>query len=705
MARLVRSLLAPDVVLRIVAVLLAAVIVVRSLIAGANGIWSIALVLGSAGLFWALVRLAGRLRMVLVESNLEPSRLLPWLDRPRARLLAVLAMLVLVVQTALTGYLDVWTILIAFLLAAIATLLTENLRLVALLGATSVVFAVATVFVADMLQGNEQARALAVSIAGIILPVLVSEKIVARKNRPALTTTHQAILAVLTLLLGFLGWTRSEWLPGVTSGCYTLPTSTGITMLRATPDGGRCYGLLDTADPGVFAAHAFGRDPDTIELQRAILRENEALKEGDLTVVWLGSLSCDRLPADPTRCTDGRDYPSERDQLRALLFAQKHFKQEGGKKRLHVVIADATPDVAHADDIAAMIINRRKALGPRLVVIGGGDSRDVTQRAINRLLDDGVPFIAPNLLADLAEPGEPFVNRAGYLQLAPTNRDYAEDVVNRLTFDGGYRLDVYQQPNPTDHYTTSLVNDLLAVVRRLDRPEVTARHVTALDRIDDTICANHTDGPPTVLYFADRWTRFAEFVQRVNDVCGHSRPRLVIADVSVSRFMANHELRTVSNADWPVDYHVGGPSCADLTEAGLAAITKQIYESRDLVGLPEGAVFTCTDRAADVDGELLYACPLDAAVKQTGGQCHPNDLGTYLIPTWDAVFLADALLPNRPVPLAELNLSPLTLSTGMVAKVERGRLAEPTIPVRMWHADPLNDARRIYEKPSERLGG
>ncbi|MDR7276760.1 hypothetical protein [Catenuloplanes atrovinosus] len=696
----VRSLLAPDVALRVAAVLLAAVIVVRSLLAGVTGIGSIALVLASAALFWGLVRLAARLRVLLAESSPEASRLTSVIaSRARARLAAVLAILVVVVHTAITGYLSVWTILIAVTLAVVATLLSPDLRLVAVLGGTAVVFATATVFVADIFQGSTEARALAVSVAAIILPVLVSDKIVATVRRPALTTTHHAILAVLTLLLGFLGWTRSEWLPGVTSGCYTLPTSTGITVLRATPDGQRCYGLLDTADPGVFAARAFGRDPDTIALQRRILELNEPLRDGDLTVVWLGALSCDPLPADPARCADGRDYPSERDQLRALMFAQTYFTQTD--RRLHVVIADATQDVAHADDIAAMIVERQRWLGDRLVVIGGGDSRDVTQRAINRLLDANIPFIAPNLLADLGEPGAPFVNRPGYLQLAHANRDYAKDVVDRLSFPDGYRLDVYAAPNPTDQYTTSLVNDLLAVVKGLNRPDVTARHVAALDRIDASVCA---DAPtPTVLYFADRWTRFAEFVQRVNEVCGHSRPRLVIADVSVSRFMANHQLRAVSNADWPVDYHVGGPSCADLTEAGLATLTDQVYASRDLLGLAENATFACAGRdpAARATGELLDACPLDAAVKQG---CRPNDLGTYLIPAWDAVFLADALLPDRRAPLTDLRVSGLALSTvDSEANVERGRLLRPTIPIRMWHADPLNDPRRIYEQAGTEL--
>jgi hypothetical protein len=692
---LVRSLLSPDVALRVAAVLLAAVIVVRSFFAGANGFWAVVLVVSSAALFWGLVRLATRLRLVLAESSPEAGRLTSLIaSRSRARLAAVIAVLILVVHTAMTGYLGVWTILIALTLAAIATLLSPNLRLVALLGGTALVFAIATVFVADMFQGSLEARALAVSVAAIILPVLASDKIVATVRQPALTTTHHAILAVLTLLLGFLGWTRAEWLPGVASGCYTLPTSNGITMLRATPDGARCYGLLDTADPGVFAAEAFGGDPDTRDLQRAILALNEPVKAGDLTVVWLGALSCDPLPANPARCADGRDYPSERDQLRAMLFAQRHFIDHYGEKRLHVVIADATQDVTHADDIATMIVARREALGPRLAVIGGGDSRDVTQRAINRLLDEGVPVIAPNLLADLGEPGEPFVHRPGYLQLAPANRAYAQDVVRRL--DGDFRLDVYAQPNPTDQYTTSLVNDLLAVTGALNRPGTTARHVGALDRIEPTVCANSTDSPPTVLYFADRWTRFAEFVARVNEVCGHSRPRLVIADVSVSRFMANHQLRAVSNADWPVDYHVGGPSCADLTETGLAAITAQVRGD-----LPEGASFVCADRDATLQNrELLDACPLDAAAKQ---DCHPNDLGTYLIPAWDAVFLADALLPDRPVPLTDLHLAALTLSTGATATVTGGELAAPTIPIRMWHADPLNDARLIYEEPSDAL--
>ncbi|GIE97184.1 hypothetical protein [Paractinoplanes rishiriensis] len=709
-----RSLLTLDRLLRLAAVVLSGLILVRVLFAGTAGWWSILLVAGTAALVLGVVKLAERMRTLLpgdqtgTADSLSNSRFAAFVAT-RSRPAAVLALLVLVIHAAITGYIGIWTILITVVLAAIATLLSPNLRLVALLGGTAIVFAAATVFVADAFQGSAEARALAVSVAGIILPVLVSDKLTTLVKLPPLTTAHHAVLAVLTLVLGFLGWTRADWLPGVSNDCYTLPTSTGITTLRATADGDRCYGLLDTADPGVFAAGAFGKDPVTIALQRRILAANRGLEDGDLTVVWLGALSCEPLPADRTRCADGRDYPSERDQLRALLYAQAHIAATKSH-RMHVVIADATQDVERIDDIAKMIIDRRPALGSRLVVIGGGDSRDTTQQAINRLLDAGIPFIAPNLLADLGAPGRPFVDRPGYLQLAPSNLAYAQDAVDRLRlrFDKGFRLDIYQHPSPTDHYTTSLVNDLLAAVRAA--PGGTARHVAGPDRIDDGICPANPDPKPTVLYFADRWTRFAEFVQRVNEVCGHARPRLVIADVSVSRFMANYQLRAATNADWPVDYNVGGPSCADLTPAGFAALSKQIHDFRDLVRLRPGATFTCADRLpAAAGGRLTNACPLDAAVKLTSQPCPANDLGTYLIPAWDAALLADALLPAAPPAgkdyLTALELPRFTLSTGKTARVIGGRLEKPTIDVRVWHVDPLNNPATVWERPSADLRG
>ena len=44
-----------------------------------------------------------------------------------------------------------------------------------------------------------------------------------------------------------------------------------------------------------------------------------------------------------------------------------------------------------------------------------------------------------------------------------------------------------------------------------------------------------------------------------------------------------------------------------------------------------------------------------------------------------------------------------TLATGTTATVEGGRLSAPTIPVRTWHVDPVNDPTRSWERPSPGL--
>jgi len=169
-------------------------------------------------------------------------------------------------------------------------------------------------------------------------------------------------------------------------------------------------------------------------------------------------------------------------------------------------------------------------------------------------------------------------------------------------------------------------------------------------------------------------------------------------------------MRAVTNADWPVDYYVAGPACADLTPETYSTVTKQIDAHRDLLKLRPGEAFECADRAPGArDGQLRNACPLDAAVKLTSQPCRPNDLGAYLIPAWDAVMLADALLPARPPAgqdyLTGLELAERNLSTADArAVVQAGRLKRPTIAVRMWHVDWLNDPSQVWERPGADLG-
>ena len=342
-----------------------------------------------------------------------------------------------------------------------------------------------------MLTGDAASRALWASIAAVALAVI---SIVAREFGSLfervcgrdLARGHLIRLTALAIVFSGLGVAKNDWLPGVLDRCYTPPFSHGMTAFVEAAGGG-CYGLIDEGDAGPLGPGSFGRNPVASDLERRILKLNRPLERGDLTVIWLGSLSCEYSRTDPTRCADGRDYPAERDQLRGLLMAQLEIARSTGH-HLHVVIGDAAQDVAHIDDVARLIVANRAAFGGRLAVVGGGDSREVTQSAINRLLDDGIPFIAPNLLADLGNPGRPFVDRPGYLQLAAPNRTYATDTVARIakSYPHGFRLAIFQLPAPSDQYTTSLVNDLLAAVARLRASgvEASARQVRGLDQID-----------------------------------------------------------------------------------------------------------------------------------------------------------------------------------------------------------------------------
>jgi hypothetical protein len=698
--------LSADTRARVVTVSLAyLVVVMQALFGGARGVWSVLVVAGVAAAAWLIIRKA-RPR----PGDADPPRPADFLAI-RAGVIAGLAGLVVVGQAVFTGYIGWWSILAVAIAAAIAFLNSKR-RLVLLMLFTAAGIAAGIVFVSNMFTGSPEARTLAVAIAAVVVPLFVSDKFFGVFREPELKGGYRIALLVLTLVFGMLGWVRANWLPGVMHGCFTPPTSAGMTVLKMTEDGSRCFGLLDTSDPGVFAQGAFGQDPVTISLENWLLTHNQPLRDGDLTVVWLGALSCEPALTDVTKCADGRDYPAERDQLRALILAQSQVAH--ADHHLHVVIADATQDVAHADDIARLVIQHREAFGSRLVVIGGGDSRDQTLRTINHLLDNGIPFIASNLLADLGRPGQPFVERPGYLQLPKSNMDYVQDAFNRLSgkYPHGFRLDIYQLPNPTDQFTTSLVNDLLGEARAKADKGVTARHISSLDKLDNSICGSGGDNPAAMLFFADRWTKFMDFLRRINDACGDHPPQLVMADSSASRFMANYELRETSNVAWPVDYYVGGPGCADLSAETRESVTKQVNQMQDDLHMDH---FACAD---PTKAEEKY-CTLDAAAKLVSQPCTPNDLGPFLLPAFDAVRLADRLVRENPGGarlvnnrmesskyLRSLQVSrfPTSESDGS-ATVKDGQLDPGSVPIRikLWRADPVDDPAKILELGSSEL--
>src|SRR5688500_9835271 len=120
--QLLRSLLSGDVLLRLAAVVLAVVILGRALLSGSSGWWAVVVVVAAAATLWGVRWIVGRVRTLMAKPAPPPpdARLPSFLvGRSRSRQVAVLALLVLIVHAAITGYVGVGTIAVAIVLAVV----------------------------------------------------------------------------------------------------------------------------------------------------------------------------------------------------------------------------------------------------------------------------------------------------------------------------------------------------------------------------------------------------------------------------------------------------------------------------------------------------------------------------------------------------------------------------------------------------------
>ena len=168
-------------------------------------------------------------------------------------------------------------------------------------------------------------------------------------------------------MAGYLvGGEHRQPLAGATGRGVAPPcpqTSAGaLSSLAFDPVEG-CYGYADSGS-------GFGRNPKTTAVQAAIFGQNLPVGPGDLTVIWLGSLTCPAYLRDGS-CADGRVYDTEGQELQGLELAQR--RTDVGV-RVHVVIANSGPSSDHAEQVAQLIAAHRTSFG-RVVVIGGDESR------------------------------------------------------------------------------------------------------------------------------------------------------------------------------------------------------------------------------------------------------------------------------------------------------------------------------------------
>jgi hypothetical protein len=390
----------------------------------------------------------------------------------------------------------------------------------------------------------------------------------------------------------------------------------GSLSARVTDALGACYGYAD-AGPG------FGRNHSVLGVQADLFAGNRPLAAGDLTVVWFGALSCPAYRVDGT-CSNGQLFDTQFQELQGLRLAQ--LRGDLGT-RVHVVIADAGSGMAYAEQVARLIAQRSASFG-RLVVIGGGESRQETRQAISILLDAGIPVIAPTLNADQDAPGRPFIDRPGFLQLSPPNRVWATAAaafIAHYTPAGSTRqVIVYHSPAPGDEYTESLAQDMLAAARA--NPVTAAQPpqlVSAIGQLPRSVCRDTPAGtaPPPAVFYADRNTGFKTFAEGVTARCGPDGPAMLVTSDSVNHFMASDDARASLDAPWPMAGFRKGGQCSDLVAA--AAREKGSGEATALLAAARG---------------ILGSCSLTAAASQ--------QVGARVSLLWDAVTLAAKVTPT-----------------------------------------------------------
>jgi len=490
---------------------------------------------------------------------------------------------------------------------------------------------------------------------------------------PSVRTVRAASAAAALLLVG----------AGTAGGVSLAAPPDGSPSTSAAPDGscpanapgvalsldaqGECIGLTDSPRFG------FGRkaDPSTQAAMLAVLGGNRPIDaRRDLTVIWLGALTCRSEPVFGQACVD-RPYLAELQDMQALGYAQGAATGTTQSPRLHLVVANAGQDVAHAGDVAATIVARYRAgaLGSRAVVVGVGDSRTVTRQAIGTLLDAGIPVLTGTLTADPDRPGRPFVDRPGYLQLSPPADQYASDTVQLLApylgsarataaRHGGPALIIYQQPLADG--VTPDADDLFSVSQTRDTERAAAdahlvtRASSSLSELSRAACPQG-DGSGRAVFFAGRWSRFRQFAQALGAAC--LVPPAVWSNDSVNRFMNNDTLRAgLGDIGWPLRYYSAGPQCTDLLPS--AAGVEPPLEARTLLA------------------RMRRTDPTTCAAPD-------SQVGSHVTVLWDVVRLAGRLaaqLPLGPADLDRLALPTTALAEGSVT-IAGGQVDRP-VPLR-----------------------
>ncbi|MFY1631693.1 hypothetical protein ACN27F_00190 [Solwaraspora sp. WMMB335] len=412
-----------------------------------------------------------------------------------------------------------------------------------------------------------------------------------------------AAAVVLALLAGAGLWAGTRWGPG----CLPRPTQ-GEIALRLVD--GECIGYSDSL------AYVFNPGQEQLRtVQERIFRQNEEVmqkwrssqrRRPLMTLVYLGIMTGQRT--GPREVS----YVSEREELEGMAVAQ-YARMEAaastdGQALLRIVVANGGKQMQYAEATVDLLADLARRDPTVVGVVGLVESRTTTAQALRRLNEIGLPAIAPTLSADGLHR-----NSRLYLQMVAPNADQAKLV-------SSYATDVLGVDEAHVYYTTGddspladdlYVNTLVSGLTDRLGERATARAF----RVGDSL--SHECGYAGLLFFAGRYSEFDEFLEALRG-CQNNPPQHLVADDSVNRYLANHQMRTNAPGNLPVTYvsKAALAMCSRLVADALADESRRrfldLIRRGDLLGEPR-----CVDGVNPPVGERV-ALAYDASMMLIG---------------------------------------------------------------------------------------
>jgi hypothetical protein len=365
---------------------------------------------------------------------------------------------------------------------------------------------------------------------------------------------HPILVPVMTLLVGVV--------VAVLVGMWLWPDD-DCSQLR--DDGGETIGLGDgTAKCSVFEEVSDAQRPladAMMEVERAIAEENaDVLDSGQEygTIVFLAPLT---VPDDSERQNE-----NALNQMRGIYLAQRRANEVAGGDQnrafARVLIANAGDQFAHGEEVADEIIEEARDDDTIIGVVGIGQSRDASFRAVRRLGEADLPVVAGPVTGDQMVSATDL-----YLQVSPRNArvaamlvEFAENTEIVPAGEGDLAVpdgavittdhsDAYSR-NLAENLYQELGDDEVKIVSYpFERPDAPLPdlqsgvpdpiQVGSLNELASQVCNAMERGGREVIYFTNRSSQFEGMLTAMEDNNDCPDEFTVIGGSAVTKIMEN----------------------------------------------------------------------------------------------------------------------------------------------------------------------